>query len=55
MKDDKRAGVPLLCTKVEGPGLLKERRVQGVLLMMFQYLKEAYKQLGDQLFKRGKK
>lgn len=33
---------------------LKERRLQGVLLVIFQYLKEAYEQLGDQLLK-GKK
>lgn len=33
---------------------LKERRLQGVLLVIFQYLKEAYEQLGDQLFKREK-
>ena len=45
---------PIYMEKVEGTGLfsLEKRRLQGDLIVAFQYLKGAYKQEGKRLFMR---
>jgi len=50
-KNDQKAGALILRRKVEGAELinLEKKRLQGELIVAFQYLKGAYKQEGERL------
>ena len=54
-EDDDRAGAPSCEEKLREVGLfrLENRRLQGDLIVSFQYLKGAYKKYGDRLFSRA--
>ena len=51
-EDDQRAGAPLLQRQVRELGLfsLEKRRLRGCLIVVVQYIKEAYKQVENKLF-----
>ena len=51
-KDDQRAGAPSLQRQAGGAGLVQPGEEKADLIAAFQYLKEAYKQEGSQLFER---